>query len=76
MSSEHNAGAEISFRPPWNFFCRDTLDRGSLGTTREGDNVSDSKTVAQHLPLLRRYARALTGDQASGDAYVAATLEA
>jgi len=26
--------------------------------------------------LLRRYARALTGDQASGDAYVAATLEA
>jgi len=43
---------------------------------REGDNVSDSKAVAQYLPLLRRYARALTGDQASGDAYVAATLEA
>jgi DNA-directed RNA polymerase specialized sigma24 family protein len=38
--------------------------------------VSDSKAVAQYLPLLRRYARALTGDQASGDAYVAATLEA
>ena len=38
--------------------------------------MSDSKTVAQHLPLLRRYARALTGDQTSGDAYVAATLEA
>ena len=38
--------------------------------------MSDSKTVAQHLPLLRRYARALTGDQNSGDAYVAATLEA
>jgi len=38
--------------------------------------VSDSNTVAQHLPLLRRYARALTGDQTSGDAYVAATLEA
>jgi CheY-like chemotaxis protein len=32
--------------------------------------------VAQYLPLLRRYARALTGNQASGDAYVAATLEA
>jgi CheY-like chemotaxis protein len=29
----------------------------------------------QHLPFLRRYARALTGSQASGDAYVAATLE-
>jgi CheY-like chemotaxis protein len=28
------------------------------------------------LPFLRRYARALTGSQASGDAYVAATLEA
>ena len=38
--------------------------------------MSDSNTVAQHLPLLRRYARALTGDQTSGDAYVAATLEA
>jgi DNA-directed RNA polymerase specialized sigma24 family protein len=38
--------------------------------------VSDSKTIAQYLPLLRRYARALTGDQSSGDAYVAATLEA
>jgi CheY-like chemotaxis protein len=38
--------------------------------------VSDTKTVAQYLPLLRRYARALTGDQGSGDAYVAATLEA
>jgi CheY-like chemotaxis protein len=28
------------------------------------------------LPFLRRYARALTGNQASGDAYVAAALEA
>ena len=28
------------------------------------------------MPFLRRYARALTGTQASGDAYVAATLEA
>jgi DNA-directed RNA polymerase specialized sigma24 family protein len=28
------------------------------------------------LPYLRRYARALSGSQASGDAYVAATLEA
>jgi DNA-directed RNA polymerase specialized sigma24 family protein len=38
--------------------------------------VPDSKIVAQFLPFLRRYARALTGDQTSGDAYVAATLEA
>ncbi len=35
-----------------------------------------SKMVAQYLPFLRRYARALTGSQASGDAYVVATLEA
>ena len=38
--------------------------------------MPDSKTVAQYLPFLRRYARALTGNQASGDAYVAAALEA
>ena len=31
--------------------------------------------VVQHLPFLRRYARALSGNQESGDAYVAATLE-
>ena len=38
--------------------------------------MSRSQLVAEHLPLLRRYARALTGNQASGDAYVAAMLEA
>jgi CheY-like chemotaxis protein len=38
--------------------------------------MQDSQRVAQHLPYLRRYARALTGSQASGDAYVGATLEA
>lgn len=32
--------------------------------------------IGEHLPYLRRYARALTGSQASGDAYAAATLEA
>jgi len=37
--------------------------------------LSTSQSVVQHLPFLRRYARALTGHQASGDAYVAATLE-
>jgi DNA-directed RNA polymerase specialized sigma24 family protein len=41
-----------------------------------GGIMLDSERVAQHLPYLRRYARALTGNQASGDAYVAATLEA
>jgi DNA-directed RNA polymerase specialized sigma24 family protein len=38
--------------------------------------VPNSPAVAQYLPFLRRYARALTGNQTSGDAYVAATLEA
>jgi DNA-directed RNA polymerase specialized sigma24 family protein len=38
--------------------------------------VSRSQLVARHLPFLRRYARALTGSQTSGDAYVTAVLEA
>ncbi len=38
--------------------------------------MSLSKMVTPELPYLRRYARALTGSQASGDAYVAATLAA
>jgi DNA-directed RNA polymerase specialized sigma24 family protein len=33
-------------------------------------------SIAPHLPYLRRYSRALTGNQNSGDAYVAALLEA
>ena len=38
--------------------------------------MSKSHAVAQQVPYLRRYARALTGNQISGDTYVAATLEA
>src|SRR4030081_2481572 len=38
--------------------------------------MSAAQTVTKYLPYLRRYARALTGSQTSGDAYVAATLEA
>jgi DNA-directed RNA polymerase specialized sigma24 family protein len=37
--------------------------------------VSVSQAVRQQLPYLRRYARALSGSQSSGDAYVAAALE-
>lgn len=37
--------------------------------------VDHSATVARHLPYLRRYARALTGNQTSGDAYAVAVLE-
>src|SRR3954470_15588564 len=32
--------------------------------------------LAPHLPYVRRYARALTGDQKSGDQYVRVALEA
>jgi DNA-directed RNA polymerase specialized sigma24 family protein len=39
-------------------------------------SVRSSMVVAKYLPLMRRYARALTGRQSSGDAYVAAALEA
>lgn len=35
-----------------------------------------STRIAPFLPYLRRYSRALTGSQTSGDAYVAAVLEA
>ncbi len=38
--------------------------------------MSVSDAVAPHIPFLRRFARALSGTQAGGDAYVAATLEA
>ncbi|ODT82923.1 MAG: two-component response regulator [Pelagibacterium sp. SCN 64-44] len=38
--------------------------------------MSLSTRIAPHLPYLRRFSRAVTGSQTSGDAYVASTLEA
>src|SRR4028118_1951588 len=38
--------------------------------------MSLGQELAPHLPFLRRYARALTGSQTHGDAFVRATLEA
>lgn len=38
--------------------------------------MSTSEQIGAQLPYLRRYARALTGSQSAGDAYVRATLEA
>ena len=38
--------------------------------------MSVSQSIAPHLPSLRRFARALSGSQQSGDAYVVALLEA
>src|SRR5208283_1758940 len=48
---------------------------GRLGTKEGEGALSTSQAVLQQLPYLRRYARALSGSQASGDAYIAATLE-
>ena len=44
----------------------------------EGEHplMSLGQELAPHLPFLRRYARALTGSQSHGDAFVRATLEA
>jgi DNA-directed RNA polymerase specialized sigma24 family protein/CheY-like chemotaxis protein len=41
-----------------------------------GKYMLTAQAVKDHLPILRRYARALTGSQESGDNYVAAALEA
>ena len=57
---------------PW---LRSDVVARSLGNVEGEGLLSTSQAVLQHLPFLRRYARALTGSQASGDAYVAATLE-
>lgn len=38
-------------------------------------SMSLADLIAPHLPYLRRYARALTGSQSQGDAYVATVLE-
>ena len=38
--------------------------------------MSLGQQLQPHLPFLRRYARALTGNQTDGDAFVRATLEA
>jgi len=42
----------------------------------QAQEVELTDAIASELPYLRRYARALTGNQSSGDAYAAATLEA
>src|SRR5205807_10298328 len=59
----------------WNFFPTAPFVP-VMSAKWEGAVSNSSAAVAQYLPFLRRYARALTGSQASGDAYVAASLEA
>jgi DNA-directed RNA polymerase specialized sigma24 family protein len=50
--------------------------RRNAYSDKDGMGMSRSQLVAEHLPLLRRYSRALTGNQTAGDAYVGAMLEA
>lgn len=45
-----------------------------MNDTREQDGLSAA--IGVELPFLRRYARALTGSQSSGDRFAVATLEA
>ena len=45
-----------------------------MNETSDADGLS--ATIGKHLPYLRRYARALTGSQSTGDRYAMATLEA
>ena len=45
------------------------LDKKFGAPTITNDGVTIAKEIAPHLPYLRRFARALTGTQASGDAF-------
>ena len=48
----------------------------AIGKTYATRDMDLSATIGANLPFLRRYARALTGNQTTGDRYAAATLEA
>ncbi|PYC47255.1 response regulator [Litorivita pollutaquae] len=54
-----------------------TISAANENEATAGQTGGDFVTqIGQNLPYLRRYARALTGSQTSGDTYAAATLEA
>jgi len=61
------------FSPPSARIVREGVLPGP--TNESSSRMPMSKAIAPHLPYLRRFARALAGTQAAGDAYVAATLE-
>lgn len=47
----------------------------TVGADDKMSQLSNINNITAHIPFLRRYARALTGTQKAGDAYVAAALE-
>jgi CheY-like chemotaxis protein len=53
-----------------------TSDAGADQANSGTQNRDMALRIAAELPYLRRYARALTGSQGTGDRYAAATLEA
>src|SRR5271170_7785668 len=54
-----------------------TAERGKMTISSSiAPSSSISSSIAPHLPYLRRFARAVSGSQTSGDAYALATLEA
>lgn len=54
-----------------------SVEETMWGCFMGSDEMNDfATTIGTNLPYLRRYARALTGSQTSGDSYAAATLEA
>src|SRR5262249_52353772 len=74
LTNNYNVAAIARLRSRGTFFEMGRWPSLELGTW--GAAMTKSPVAAQPLPYLRRYARALTGNQTSGDAYVAATLEA
>src|SRR6201990_3638308 len=71
-----NAPCLERFRPQWNFLGWREFPIRAFLTSEGAFPMSMTQTLAPHLPYLRRYARALTGSQASGDAHVRAALTA
>jgi DNA-directed RNA polymerase specialized sigma24 family protein len=55
---------------------REPILGGCIELEREEFDLSLLARLAPHLPYVRRYARALTGDQTTGDHYVRVALEA
>jgi DNA-directed RNA polymerase specialized sigma24 family protein len=60
----------------WNHFVSRAFKYRSSLKSRQGVHMSLAAQISPHVPLLRRFARALTGSQRAGDTYVAALLEA
>lgn len=65
-----------SFHTPHIYAGADASEHYAPYGQGEDLTMSLGQQLHPHLPFLRRYARALTGSQAHGDAYVRAALEA